>query len=84
MTEKALENKSGGKDYYLATLEEGSLVMEPYCACGNHLLEDYFCDKCDRRCHCTDIVCDNETTLKFVKNLIVTSPQFSYFKACKK
>ena len=30
------------RDYYAASLDNGSLVMEPRCACGNILDEDYF------------------------------------------
>lgn len=84
MTEKALEDKSGGRDCYFATLEEGSLVMEPHCACGTRLLEEYFCESCNKQCLCTDIVCDNETTLEFVNNLIAANPKFRNFKAYKK
>jgi hypothetical protein len=71
-------------DYYFAKMEKGELVMEPHCACGNLLLEEYFCKKCSRQCRCTEIICDDETALEFVKNLIATSPQFRNFKACKK
>ncbi len=79
------ENTSeDGRDYYLATLEEESLAMEPYCACGNQLSEKYFCENCNRQCRCADIICDNEITLKFVENLIATNPKFRNFKAYKK
>ncbi len=70
--------KSG---YFHATLEEGSLVMEPHCTCGNHLLEDYFCERCQKQCRCLDILCDNETTLRHVQNLIKNSEGFKRFKA---
>mgnify|MGYP003566098620 CR=1 FL=1 len=66
-------------DYYAATLENGSLVMEPRCACGNPLNDDYFCEKCNKKCHCRHIICDNETTLELVKTYIRKSPQFSAF-----
>jgi hypothetical protein len=84
MTEKASEDESGGRDYYLATLEEGALAMEPHCACGSHLLEKYHCERCNKQCLCTDVICDNETTLEFVNKLIVTNPKFRNFKAYKK
>lgn len=67
-------------DHYEATLENGSLVMKPYCACGNSLNEDYFCDRCNKRCHCHQIVCDNEATLKLIKSYMRKSSQFSAFK----
>jgi hypothetical protein len=71
------EEKDLSYDYYEATLENDSLVMVPYCACGNALNNDYICDKCDRRCHCRVIICDNEATLTLVKTYIRRSPQFS-------
>lgn len=77
---KIVEKNSPPSDYYEAALEKGSLVMKPYCACGNALNEDYFCDKCNRRCNCRQIVCDNENTLKLVKNYIRKSSKFSAFK----
>jgi len=77
---KIVEKNTPPSDYYEAALEKGSLVMKPYCACGNALNEDYFCDKCNRRCNCHQIVCDNENTLKLVKNYIRKSSQFSAFK----
>jgi hypothetical protein len=73
-------DKNSPRDYYEASLENGSLVMKPYCACGNALNEDYFCEKCHRKCHCNQIVCDNEATLKLVKRYIRKSSQFSAFK----
>jgi hypothetical protein len=67
-------------DYYEASLENDSLVMKPYCACGNTLDEDYFCEKCNRKCHCNLIICDNEATLKLVKRYARQSSKFSAFK----
>ena len=74
-----IEKKDFLHDHYAATLENGLLVMEPRCACGNPLNEDYLCDKCNKKCRCHQIVCDNETTLKRVKTYIRKSPQFSGF-----
>jgi len=71
------------QDYFEATLENGSPVMIPFCACGNSLDEDYFCEKCHRRCHCTQIRCDSETTLKLIRHYIMISPKFSGFKAIR-
>ena len=68
-------------DYYEARLENGNLEMAPHCACGNGLDEDYFCEKCDRKCHCRRIVCHDEATLATVERYIRTSPQFSGYKA---
>ncbi len=69
------------RDHYRAQLKDGELVMTPYCACGNILKEDYFCEKCNRGCRCYDILCDNEKTLETVKAYIRKSPQFSVYRA---
>ena len=55
-------------DYFFAEMEEGELVMRPFCQCGNPLAEDYFCEKCQRQCRCTDVVCADETTFRFVQD----------------
>ena len=78
MTEIVEEN--GPRDHYRAELEDGSLAMKPYCSCGNLLDEGYFCEKCNRKCRCHQIVCDNEATLETVKSFMKKSPQFSGFK----
>ena len=76
-----IEKNDLNRDHYKATLEKGSLSMTPYCACGNVLNEDYFCETCNRRCHCSQIVCDNSVTLDRVKKYIRESPQFATFTA---
>lgn len=76
---KAVE-ETASYDHYKATLEDDSLVMKPYCGCGNILDEDYFCDKCDRKCHCHQIICDTEATLKMVESYMRRSSRFSAFK----
>ena len=80
MTEIKEKNISE-RDHYKATLEKGSLTMTPYCACGNMLNEDYFCEKCNRHCHCYQIVCDNTTTLALVQKYIRESPKFAVYTA---
>ena len=80
MTE-IVEKDNIPRDYYAASLESGSLAMKPYCACGNSLDEDYFCEKCRKRCRCHLIICDNTDTLNLVKDYIRKSSQFSGFKA---
>ncbi|MEA3438004.1 MAG: hypothetical protein U9R43_16190 [Thermodesulfobacteriota bacterium] len=77
---KIIENNKLPLDHYKATLENGLLVMKPFCSCGNSLDEDYFCDKCNKKCNCHQIVCDNEATLKLVKKYTRKSSQFSGFK----
>jgi hypothetical protein len=69
------------RDYYAASLDNGSLVMEPRCACGNILDEDYFCEKCHRKCRCNEIICHDGATLEMVNHFIRKSSQFSGYKA---
>ena len=69
------------RDHYKATIENGSLIMTPYCACGNMLNEDYFCELCNRRCHCFQVICDTSATLDLVQKYIRESPQFAGFAA---
>jgi len=76
-----VEKDTTPRDYYEATLENGSLMMKPYCACGNSLNDDYFCEKCSRKCECRQIVCRDQETLDLVKRYIRQSSQFSGFKA---
>lgn len=80
MTE-IIENESTPRDHYLASLESGSLVMTPYCSCGNCLNEDYFCERCGKKCQCRLVICHDENTLQRVKQYIRKSSQFSGFKA---
>jgi hypothetical protein len=68
-------------DYFLATLEEGSLLMEPHCACGETLDEDYFCETCRRQCQCLEIHCDTQDTLEHVRRFLLAHPRFHNFRA---
>lgn len=76
-----VEEEDRPRDHYEATLGDGSLEMKPYCACGNLLGEDYFCEKCKRRCHCNLIVCNDQVTFDLVRTYIRRSPGFSTFTA---
>ena len=55
-------------DYFFAEIEKGALVMKPFCRCGNPLAEEYYCEKCRRQCRCTDVVCADETTFRFIQD----------------
>ena len=67
-------------DYYEASLENGSLMMQPFCACGNDLNENYFCEKCNRKCQCRQVICQDEEQLAVVRRYIRESSQFSGLK----
>lgn len=73
--------KSLRQDYLLAKWEGAELVMEPSCACGNALEEDYFCHSCKRECDCTFIACNDPQALSVVEKLIQGNPSFKNFKA---
>ena len=81
MSDATKKKGTEGRGAYYACLEDGQLVMEPSCACGNPLDETYLCDKCDKRCQCTDILCEDQATLNIVEKYIRTSPKFRGFKA---
>jgi len=69
------------KDYFIATLEQGELVMKPFCSCGNFLDDNYFCGACNKQCLCTTILCTDGETLQRVKLFIDQSSSFKRFKA---
>ncbi len=75
------QDQAGAQDFYRARLENGELIMEPFCACGKALNEDYFCDRCQRKCRCEQVFCRDQETLDKVTHYILKSSQFSGFKA---
>ena len=81
MTQIVDKDPAPATDYYTASLEHGALQLTPHCACGNVLNEDYFCEKCQRKCRCNRIICSDPETLEQVKHYILKSSQFSGFKA---
>ena len=69
-------------DYFYATLDEGSLVMEPFCGqCHQPLNEDYYCERCQRQCRCIEIVCPDRETLEAAQRFIEGHPDFQRFHA---
>jgi hypothetical protein len=81
MTDTTKDTGAAALGAFYAHLEDGQLVMEPYCSCGNPLDETYDCDKCNKHCQCTDILCDDQATLKLVEKYIRTSPKFRKLNA---
>ena len=75
------ENKREKKDFFYATLEGGELVMVPHCACGNVLLEDFYCDTCQKQCVCTEIRCQDKAALEYINHLLKGNPSFRNFTA---
>lgn len=73
--------KSQLLDYYWAHWENGELVMEPSCACGRALEEDYFCKDCSRECDCRFIACEDPEVLHAVEKLIHGNPNFKNYRA---
>ena len=77
----APSNEEGRQDYFIAHLEEGELVMEPHCACGELLQEEYYCEACKRQCVCLEIRCENDETLQHVESTVMKHPSFHNFRA---
>lgn len=75
------ETEEQKKDFFYATLEEGELIMEPHCACGNPLLEDFYCGKCQKQSLCTEIRCKDKAILDYVNRLIKGNERFHNFTA---
>jgi hypothetical protein len=76
MSNQDKEPSEGKNDYFFAEMEDEELVMRPFCRCGNSLAEDYNCEKCQRQCLCTDVICADETTFRFIQD----HPPFKRFK----
>jgi hypothetical protein len=67
------------QDYFLASWEDGELIMEPFCSCGSSLGEDNFCQKCNRECKCDFIACSDPQALSVAEKLIAGNPNFKDF-----
>ncbi|MFH0813233.1 MAG: hypothetical protein V2A69_10425 [Pseudomonadota bacterium] len=75
------ESKEPRRDYFFATFDTGGLVLEPHCACGNYLSEEYFCEQCQKQCLCTEIRCKDKETLAYVTRFLKDNEQFRNFRA---
>jgi hypothetical protein len=73
--------KTNQQDYLLAYWENGELVMEPFCHCGNALEEDFLCKQCARECDCTFIACKGADALAVVEKLLHSNPNFRNYQA---
>jgi hypothetical protein len=67
--------------YFRAALDGDELVMEPYCACGEPLEQDYHCTACDREVRCLEFRCADGAVLTRVLQLMQTNGSFKSFKA---
>ncbi|UCG21151.1 MAG: hypothetical protein JSU80_00700 [Deltaproteobacteria bacterium] len=81
MSDTSKDKNSATLGAFYARVEDGQLVMEPYCSCGNQLDEYYHCDKCNKHSRCTDILCEDQATLNLVEKYIRTSPRLRNFNA---
>jgi hypothetical protein len=79
MSSTSKDMNSAALGVFYARLEEGRLVMEPYCSCGNQLDEGYNCEKCNKHCQIPDILCEDQATLNLVEKYGRTSPKFRNF-----
>lgn len=72
--------RSREQDYFLARWVDGELSMEPTCACGNLLDEDFTCKECNRKCDCTFIACEDAQSLAVAEKLVAGNPRFRNFR----
>jgi len=75
------EKRPGARDHFRASIEGEELIMEPFCACGTYLNEEYFCEQCKKQCTCTEIRCADEKTLDLVNSLLQNNASFHNFTA---
>jgi hypothetical protein len=73
--------KTHAVDYLLASIQEGELVLEPFCSCGYGLDENYHCEQCGKVCDCKFVACSGPQALGIVEKLISGNPGFRNFKA---
>ena len=73
--------KERGIEYFLASMEDGQLVMEPFCSCGNILDENFHCPSCNKVCDCRFVACTNPDSLAIVEKLVAGNPSFRNFEA---
>ncbi|MFZ2448447.1 MAG: hypothetical protein WAW37_18970 [Syntrophobacteraceae bacterium] len=73
--------KSRGVDYLLASMEDGQLVLEPFCSCGNALDENYHCPQCQKVCECKFVACSGVQSMALVEKLLAGNPRFRGFEA---
>ena len=73
--------KSRAIDYLIASIEEGELILEPFCSCGSALDEIYHCAQCGKVCDCRFVACSDAQSLGIVEKLIAGNPRFRNFKA---
>jgi hypothetical protein len=72
--------KSHNQYYLLARWVDGELSLEPTCACGNPLEEDFTCTECNRECTCTFIACEDPQSLAVAEKLVSGNPRFRNFR----
>ncbi len=73
--------KKEQRDHFIVKWEDGQLVMEPHCFCGDELDEDFFCADCNRKCDCAFLACSDALSLSVAEKLIHGDPTFKNFKA---
>lgn len=73
--------KERAVDYLQASIEDGQLVIEPFCSCGSMLDENYQCPECNRKCDCKFVACEDPQALAIVEKLIAGNPSFRNFEA---
>ncbi len=68
------ELKARKRDYFVASVEDGELAMEPFCYCGNALDEQYACAVCNHKCDITFVACADAGALAMMQTLVRSRP----------
>jgi hypothetical protein len=74
------ELKARKRDYFVASVEDGGLAMEPFCCCGKPLDEQYACDDCNHKCDITFVACADAGALAMMEKLVRSRPDFGKFE----
>lgn len=73
------ELKNKGQAFFLVFSENGELVMEPHCFCGEVLEENFTCVKCRQTPEISCFVCKEHELLPVIEKLMRGHPEFRHF-----
>jgi hypothetical protein len=74
------ELRTRRRDYFVARVEAGELLMEPFCWCGQALDDRYSCAVCNHKCECTFVACADPGALAAMEKLVRGTPEFGKFE----
>ncbi len=74
------ELRARKRDYFVARVEDGELLMEPFCYCGNPLDDQYYCKPCEHQCSCTFVACADPGATAMMETLVRSRVDFGKFE----